>query len=157
MEPKIGLTKKALETSINNLNVVLANTTLLYIKTRKFHWNVSGNSFMELHKLFESQYTELESVIDEIAERIVKLGGKAVGTMAEYIKLSILKEVNDYPNQKKMLTELLDDNEKVITQLRKFIETADSESNDVGTADFLTGLVQMHESHAWMLRKYNEN
>ena len=156
MEPKIGLTKKTLESSISNLTVALSNESVLYIKTRKFHWNVSGNSFMELHKVFEAQYGELETTIDEIAERAVKLGGHAMGTMEEYLKTSIIKEAKGYPNQKDMLKELLSDNEKIITQLRKFIDEAD-EASDAGTADFFTGIVQMHESHAWILRKYSEN
>lgn len=156
MEPKIGLTKKTLESSISNLTIELANESVLYIKTRKFHWNVSGNSFMELHKVFEAQYKELEETIDEIAERVVKLGGNAMGTMEEYLKTSIVKEAKGYPDQKDMLKELLSDNEKIITQMREFIDQAD-EAGDAGTADFFTRLVQMHESHAWILRKYFEN
>lgn len=153
MEPKIGLAKKDLSKSINDLTVVLANEMILYVKTRKFHWNVSGNSFMELHKIFEHQYSTLEKTVDEVAERISKFGGKSIGTMKEFIDNSILKEESDYLNQNGMLKELLDDHEKVIIQLRKFIKNAD-EIEDVGTADFLTGILQMHESKSWILRKY---
>lgn len=153
MEPKIGITKKELESSNNCLTTVLANEVLLYTKTRKFHWNVSGNSFMELHKLFESQYTELEQIIDEVAERISKLGGKAIGTMQEFIDHSVLKENPKTADQKEMIQELLADHETVLKQLRDFIKEI-GETQDYGTADFLTALLQKHEEKSWMLRKY---
>lgn len=153
MEPKIGITKKELESSMNCLTTVLANEMLLYVKTRKFHWNVSGNSFMELHKLFEAQYTELEQTIDEVAERISKLGGEAIGTMKEFIDHSILKETPKTVDQKEMIKELLVDHETVLKQLRDFIKEI-SETSDYATADFMTGLLQNHETKSWMLRKY---
>ncbi|GEC73177.1 starvation-inducible DNA-binding protein [Flavobacterium flevense] len=154
MEPKIGITKKDLNTSVDFLTVVLANEMLLYVKTRKFHWNVSGNSFMELHKLFEEHYTELEHTIDEIAERISKLGAKAIGTMQEFIDHATLKEnSNNTVDQKEMINELLSDHEAILKQLREYIKEVE-ETNDYGTADFLTALLQSHETQAWTVRKY---
>lgn len=153
MEPKIGLEKKELNKSIKDLTVVLSNEMVLYVKSRKFHWNVTGNSFMELHKLFENQYNKLEKTIDEVAERISKLGGKTIGTMKEFIENSILSEESKYVNQNQMLEELVDDHEKIIVQLRKFIKNTE-ELEDVGTSDFLTGILLDHESKSWILRKY---
>ncbi|MFN7099916.1 MAG: Dps family protein [Flavobacterium sp.] len=153
MEPKIGITKKELDESISYLTTILANQMVLYTKTRQFHWNVSGNSFMELHKLFEAQYTALEQEIDATAERISKLGGRAIGTMKEFIEQSVLKENSTDLQQKDMLKELLIDHETVLKQLRKFIKSLD-ETDDFGTADFVTGLLQKHEDKSWMLRKY---
>jgi len=153
LEPKIGLEKKELTKSIKDLTIVLSNEMVLYVKSRKFHWNVKGNSFMELHKLFENQYSKLEKTIDEVAERISKLGGKTIGTMKEFIEHSILSEESKYVNQNQMLEELLDDHEKIILQLRAFIENAE-ETKDAGTADFLTGILLDHESKSWVLRKY---
>jgi starvation-inducible DNA-binding protein len=155
MKPHIGITEKNLKSSIDLLSIVLADAVTIYTKTRKFHWNVSGESFMEIHKLFEDQYTQLETSIDEIAERINKLGGKTIGTMAEFIELTRLKESpNKYPAQKEMIKELLVDHEAIVTQLRKDISTAEDENEDVGTADFLTGLLQQHETISWILRRY---
>ncbi|WP_240723573.1 DNA starvation/stationary phase protection protein [Flavobacterium sp. J27] len=153
LAPKIGLEKKNLSKSIQDLTIVLSNEMVLYVKSRKFHWNVTGNSFMELHKLFENQYSKLEKTIDEVAERISKLGGKTIGTMKEFIEHSILKEESKYVNQNQMLEELLDDHEKIIIQLREFIENAE-DVKDAGTADFLTAILQEHESKSWILRKY---
>jgi starvation-inducible DNA-binding protein len=155
MEPQIGITKQNLQKSIAILSSVLADEMTLYIKIRKFHWNVSGNSFMELHILFENQYKELETSIDEIAERISKLGGKAIGTMKEFSELTRLKEnPNKYPSQKDMLLELLEDHETIIIQQRKDVTVCGEENNDAGSADFLTGLMEEHETMAWKLRRY---
>jgi starvation-inducible DNA-binding protein len=155
MKPDIGIAKKDLSGSIAMLSVVLADEVTLYTKTRKFHWNVAGESFMELHKLFQAQYTELEETIDEIAERINKLGGKTIGTMKEFVALTRLKESpNKYPEQKDMMKELLHDHDSVIELLRKDIEACTKKSNDVGTVDFLTGVLQQHETTAWILRRY---
>ncbi len=127
----------------------------LYVKIRKAHWNVAGESFMELHKLFEGHYTQLEKAIDEIAERISKLGGKTIGTMEEFSKISTLKEFpGKYPSSMDMIKELLKDHESVIVLLRKDIESCDEKYNDAGTTDFLTGLMTEHETIAWTLRRY---
>ena len=155
MTPKIGITEEHLKKANSLLSVVLSDEMTLYVKTRKFHWNVAGESFMELHKLFEEQYTELEQTIDLVAERIGKLGGKTIGTMSEFIKLSRIKEnPNKYPNQKTMLAELLADHEILITELRKDIDKSAEENHDAGTADLLTGILQQHETAAWVLRRY---
>ena len=107
MTPKIGISEANLKKSTALLSTLLSDEMTLYVKTRKFHWNVTGNSFMELHKLFEAQYTELEQVIDEVAERINKLGSKTIGTMKEFNKLSRLEEnENNYPAQKEMISEV---------------------------------------------------
>ena len=157
MKLNIGITEAHLKSSITILSSLLANEMTLYIKLRKFHWNVSGQSFMELHQLFEAQYTELEVSIDETAERISKLGGKTIGTMSEFSKLSVIKESpNVYPVQKEMLQELVKDHETLIVQFREDIDTCDSKNNDAGTADFLTGLMKDHETMAWKLRRYLE-
>ncbi len=157
MKPQIGITQEHLKNSISILSSILANEMTLYIKLRKFHWNVSGESFMEFHKLFEGQYTQLEASIDEIAERISKLGGKTIGTMKEFSDISIIKESpNHYPSQKEMVKELLEDHETVIVHLRKDVDTSAEENKDAGTADFLTGLMEAHETMAWTLRRYLE-
>lgn len=155
MKPHIGITDKNLKNSIELLSATLADAMTLYTKTRKFHWNVTGESFMELHKLFENQYKQLEASVDEIAERISKLGGKTIGTMTEFIEKTRLKESPAvYPDSKAMIKELLEDHEAVVVQLRKDITTAEEDNADVGTADFLTALLLEHESTAWILRRY---
>ena len=155
MNPDIGITAKNLKSLHDLLNKTLADEMILYIKTRKFHWNVSGESFMELHKLFEDQYKQLEKAIDEIAERVGKLGGVAYGTTKEYASTSQLKETpGKNPTSKQMIAELLKDHESVIQSLREGVDESDEKLKDAGTADLLTGLMRTHETIAWTLRRY---
>jgi len=155
MKPNIGITDKNLKSITDMLNAVLADAMLLYTKTRKFHWNVNGQSFMELHKLFETQYKLLEEAIDEIAERISKLGAPAIGTFKEFLQLASLKETpGKNPSQTDMLRELLHDHEAVIKALRKNVDDCEDKYKDKGTSDFLNNIMQGHETIAWTLRRY---
>lgn len=154
MKISIGLSTEQLNVSTAILSNVLADESTLYMKTRKFHWNVSGESFMELHKLFEHQYKEIEEIIDEVAERIGKLGSVTIGTMTQFIKITRLKETPDeYPVRLKMIEELLLDHETVIKVLREDVDKCD-ENGDAGTTDFLTAVMKQHETIAWTLRRY---
>ncbi|MDZ4845847.1 MAG: DNA starvation/stationary phase protection protein [Chitinophagales bacterium] len=155
MKTNIGISEKTLERVTTLLSTVLSNQMTLYVKTRKFHWNVGGESFMELHKLFESQYKQLEEAIDEVAERINKLGSKTIGTMQEFAKLSTIKETpGKYPSSKEMIRELLKDHETSVVELREGVDACSEKYKDAGTADFLTGLMKQHETTAWVLRRY---
>jgi starvation-inducible DNA-binding protein len=155
MNVNIGISPKNLLKSTALLGTVLSNEMTLYVKTRKFHWNISGNSFMELHKLFEEQYRILENSIDEVAERISQLGEKTIGTMTEFLENSTLKESpKEYVSQKNMLQELLNDHEQLVTEYRDYIPVLENENHDAGSADFITGLLQQHEKMAWVLRRY---
>jgi len=155
MKQDLGISEKHLDSITKVLSITLADEMLLYVKTRKFHWNVSGESFMELHKLFESQYKALEELIDSVAERIGKLGGKTIGTLNEFASLTRLEESPDkYPSQKDMLKELLSDHETIIRQMRNDIDDCAGKYKDAVTADFLTGAMAAHETTAWILRRF---
>lgn len=156
MKPSIGISDKNLKAVIDLLNKCLADSHILYFKLHKFHWNLKGDNFMELHKLFESQYEQVAEAIDEIAERASQLGGMAIGTTSEFSKLSVLKEApgKNPANNLDMVKELLGDHETIIQSLRKKIEECDEKLEDAGTADFFTGLMTAHEKMAWTLRRY---
>lgn len=150
---KIGLSEKARERVGDILNAGLADVFALYAATRDYHWNVTGPHFHSLHKLFEDQYGELATAIDEIAERARALGVPAYGGLGALAKRSRLSakpgaglEAED------MIAELLRLHETVIIQLRKDVERCTDDLDDAGTADFLTGLMEGHEKTAWMLR-----
>jgi len=139
------------------LNRVLSDQHVLYIKTRKYHWNVTGRLFYSLHQLLEEQYTMLAASIDETAERARSIGAPAIGTMQEFLECATLKEQpGDYPDAETMLRNLVDDHEAVIRNLRKFVDATDEKFNDMGTSDFLTAQMEMHEKMAWMLRAFIE-
>lgn len=156
MKPHLGLPDKSRATVLALLGRLLADEHVLYVKSRNFHWNVTGPDFGPLHALFETHYDALAETIDEIAERIRSLGGVAPGSMKEFLKLTRLDE---QPGSKlapeKMLTELLADHESVIRSLRDDIETA-AAAGDAGTNDFLVGVLEAHEKTAWMLRAHLE-
>ena len=155
MKTQIGITQKNVDHIVALLSIELSNEMMLYVKTRKAHWNVTGESFMELHKLFEGQYKLLEVAIDEIAERIGKLGEKTIGTMNEFSKLSLIKEhPGKYISSKDIIKELVKDHELMIVELRNNIEDCANKYKDAGTTDFLTGLMLEHETIAWALRRY---
>jgi starvation-inducible DNA-binding protein len=140
--------------SVKLLSLLLSDEVMLYTKTRNYHWNVSGESFMELHKLFQSQYTELEETIDSVAERVGKMGGKSIGTMKEFLEQTRLKEYpGQYGTQKDMMLDLLNDHETLAVEIRKDVETS-AKNKDAGTADFFTEILEQHETTAWVLRRY---
>ena len=155
MKTKIGVSNSQLKESADILSILLADEMVLYIKTRKFHWNVSGQSFMELHKLFQNEYEELEEIADLVAERINKLGSRTIGTMKEFLELTRIVETPDkYPEQKDLIRELLDNHESIAVFIRKDIEQLSDKSKDFGTIDFITGILEQHESISWVLRRY---
>lgn len=154
MKPNIGISTKGREAVITTLGRLLADEHVLYVKTRNFHWNVTGLDFGSLHALFEKQYDELSESIDEIAERLRSLGGVAPGSMKEFLKLARLDEQpGDALPAEKMIAALLADHEAVARSLRADIEIAEK-AGDTGTEDFLTGLLEAHEKTAWMLRAH---
>lgn len=157
MRADIGISEKNREQVVELLNNLLADEYLLYTKTRNFHWNVVGPHFHDLHKFFEAQYEQLDGIIDEVAERARSLGGRSLGTMAEFLKIARLKEYpREYPEAKKMAKALLDDHEELINLLREDLVACGDRYKDMGTSDFLTGLMEQHEKMAWMLRSILE-
>lgn len=157
MKPAIGLSDEQRAGVISVLNVLLSDEYLLYTKARNYHWNVLGPQFNDLHKFFEGHYEQLEEVVDEVAERARSLGGFAFGTMVEFAQHTRLREhPEDHPDAKHMLANLLADHESLIRDLRNDAEICDEKFNDMGTNDFLTGLMERHEKMAWMFRSFLE-
>ena len=157
MNPNVGLTEEQREGVVLMLTTLLADEYLLYTKTRNYHWNVVGLQFNDLHKFFEVQYEALGDIVDDVAERARSLGGKAIGTLAEFQKYTRLKESpGEYPKASEMLAYLVADHEATIRQLRVDLETCADRYHDMGTNDFLTGLMEKHEKMAWMLRSFLE-
>lgn len=158
MKPNIGIEDKNRQAVIGILNARLADLYVLYTKARNFHWNVVGPDFAELHKFFEAQYEQMNEAIDEVAERARSIGGNAVATLKEFVSMSNIKEdPKEYPDAKTMLKELLEGHEIVIRALREDVDATGEKYHDMGTSDFLTGLMEQHEKMAWMTRSFLEN
>jgi starvation-inducible DNA-binding protein len=155
MSLNIGISDDNRQKVVGILNTLLADEFLLYTKSRNFHWNVTGLQFNDLHKFFESLYEELDEVIDEVAERTRALGGRALGTLEEMRTSARLGEKpGTVPPARDMLATLLADHEALTRTLRGDIAAVNDRYQDVGTADFLTGLLEKHEKTAWMLRSF---
>jgi starvation-inducible DNA-binding protein len=153
-KPDIGIQDAARDAVARILNTLLADEFVLYVKTRRFHWNVTGPQFSELHKFFEAQYEEIDEIIDEVAERARAVDKVAAGSLREYVEGTRLDEQSGHnPAAQDMLAALLADQESIIRNLRLDADTV-GQAGDAGTEDFLIGLMAQHEKMAWMLRAY---
>ena len=152
----IGIDEGSRAKIAEGLSRLLADTYTLYLKTHNFHWNVTGPMFQTLHLMFETQYTELSTAVDLIAERIRALGYPAPGTYSEYVRLSSISETSGVPKANEMIRLLVEGQEAVIRTARSIFPVVE-EVNDEPTADLLTQRMQVHEKTAWMLRSLLEN
>lgn len=150
----ISISAEHAQSSADYLQKLLANEEVLYTKTRNYHWNIECSNFMEMHKFYESLYTDLAEIIDEVAERIRKIGHYAQGRMQDFLEQADLLE-GEYTNDRdEQLTNLLEDHETLIRSIREGIGLADEKWADIGTSDYLTGLLREHEKFAWFIRSY---
>lgn len=147
----IGIPEDSRQEIAQGLSRVLADTYSVYLKTHYFHWNVTGPQFNSLHLMFETQYTELATAVDEIAERIRSLGVFAPGSYSAFSELSSIPETRDVPNADDMVRLLVEANEAVAKTIRSVFPAAEKGS-DESTLDLLTGRLRVHEKTAWMLR-----
>jgi len=155
MKPEIGIKKENLSKVAEALSSFLADEFLLYLKTRNAHWNIEGSDFHTMHKFFEEQYEQLDETMDEVAERIRMLGHYAPATMKSYLELTHLTEQSRGKNDSAgFIKDLLGDHESIIIRLRENINLFANELNDLGSSDFITGLMETHEKMAWMLRAH---
>lgn len=154
MKTEIGIKEKDRKSVKVLLTTILSDEMVLLVKTKNFHWNVTGSNFNELHSFFQQQYSLLETAVDEIAERIRMLGFYSIGSMDEFLKSATLKGNKQVKESDKMLAELLSDYETSIKYLRIVSADCVQKYNDTGTNDFLIGLMQVHEKSAWMIRSY---
>ena len=151
----VGLSEEQRVGLVETLNRLLADEHVLYIKTRNFHWNVTGPRFHSLHLFLEDQYTQIAETIDEVAETARQFGGVATGTMREFLEQTRLHEGSGrVPDEDGILLALLGDHEAIIRTLREDVERADEAYNAPEAADFLTSVLEQHNKMAWMLRSF---
>lgn len=149
----IGLQDKTRSEVCRILNTALADEFVLSTRTKNYHWNVTGPQFQELHALFGEQYRKQDDLVDRIAERVRALGGNPPGTLVGFLRFARLVE---HPavevSASEMVDGLLEDHELLIRDLREDLERHPELRLDIGTTDFLTGILQEHEAMAWTLR-----
>jgi starvation-inducible DNA-binding protein len=155
MKANIGITSKNTQAVTEILSKLLADEFVLYTKTRNAHWNVEGPDFFDKHKFFEGQYEQLDDLMDQVAERIRKIGHYAPGTLKSFLELTHLTEQRaGKTSAQNFIKDLVADHESIIIFLRENIDQVDDKLGDVGTSDFLTGLLKDHEGMAWFLRAH---
>ncbi|MEX0672389.1 MAG: DNA starvation/stationary phase protection protein [Candidatus Babeliales bacterium] len=151
-EFNIGITPHYRTTVTKQLEVLLADVYLLYTKTLKYHWNVEGPFFNDLHKFFAQLYEQQFTMIDRVAERIRALGTKSPGSLAEFSQKSTLKEApGKHLSAQAMILDLLSDYQSIIRAMRSIAQNS-ATSNDAGTNNFMGDLIEKSEKTAWMLR-----
>lgn len=135
------------------LNVQVATWSVAYTKLHNFHWYVKGPSFFTLHVKFEELYNEATLHMDEIAERLLALGGKPVATMKEQLKLSVIDEASSKESAEDMVNTVVSDYDKIMKSLKKGMELAAADGDDM-TEDMLNAVHQNLEKHSWMLSAF---
>jgi starvation-inducible DNA-binding protein len=133
------------------LNVLLADTFALYLKTKNFHWHVSGPHFRGLHLLFDEQAEQIFATTDDIAERVRKIGGITLHSIGEIARLQRIPDNDaDYVDPLDMVEELRSDNQALIASLREIHDLCDEE-NDVATASLIENWIDQAERRVWFL------
>ncbi|PTH53203.1 DNA starvation/stationary phase protection protein, partial [Staphylococcus arlettae] len=127
------------ENVINVLNKQVANWTVAFTKLHNFHWYVKGPNFFSLHTKFEELYDEASQYVDDLAERILAVGGNPVGTLKESLEMSIIDEAGKGYTAEQMVSELSKDFTNVSKQLEEAIEVASDAEDDV-TEDMFIGM-----------------
>ena len=147
----IGINDSGRRAIADGLARLLADSYTLYLKTHNYHWNVTGPMFNTLHLMFETQYNELWTAADLIAERIRALDVYAPGSYTQFGKLTSIREEVGVPEWKEMVQQLVEGHEAVARTGREVFRVADK-ADDQPTADLATQRMQEHEKTAWMLR-----
>jgi starvation-inducible DNA-binding protein len=141
----------AVTTVAKALNVILADSFALYLKTKNFHWHVSGPNFRDYHIMLDEQAEQIFAATDPLAERIRKLGGKTLRSISHITQTQSLKDNNDeFVTPNGMLLELLADNKKVAAAMRRAHELCD-DHKDVATASLLEVYIDETERRTWFL------
>lgn len=135
------------------LNKQIANWSVLYVKLHNFHWYVKGEQFFTLHVKFEELYNEAALHVDEIAERLLAIGGAPVATMKENLELSSIQEATGQETSQEMVQAVINDFMIIIGELKEGMSLAE-ELNDETTGDMLLAIHSGLEKHVWMLSAY---
>jgi len=155
MKTNIGITEENKKAVAVELSKILADEYILYTKTRNAHWNIEGPDFYSVHKFFETQFEQIDEFVDSVAERIRSLGHYAPATLKQFLELTHLTEQSRGKNDSQgFFKELLADHETIIIHLRENINPFSEKHHDLGTSDFITGLMEQHEKMAYFLRSH---
>lgn len=135
------------------LNKQVATWSVMYTKLHNYHWYVKGPTFFTLHAKFEELYNEATLHMDEIAERLLTLGGKPTATLKEHLELSVVKEASGKESTEQMVATVVKDFDTIMKSLKKGMDEAAKDEDDM-TEDLLNAVYQSIEKHQWMLNAF---
>ena len=151
MNTPTDLSADAVEKVAKALNGLLADAFALYLKTKNFHWHLSGRHFRDYHLMLDEQSDQIFATTDPLAERVRKIGGRTLRSIGEVAKLQTIKDNDEaYVPPVEMLRELMNDNKKMAAALRKAHEVCD-DANDVASASLLENYIDETEKRTWFL------
>ena len=141
------------QNTIEKLNKLLADYQIFYQNLRGLHWNVKGSMFFALHEKFEDYYNQSAEVVDEIAERVLMLGGQPPHTFADYVEAASLPVVKNVSDGRKAVEAVLEGDEYFLKSFRVILQIA-NENEDEGTASMMSDWIGETEKRIWMLKSF---
>jgi len=145
------LSGDAVEEISSNLRRLLADVFALYVKTKNFHWHISGRHFRDYHLLLDEQATQIFAITDTIAERARKIGGTTIRSISDIARNQRLKDNNkEGVSPQEIIGELCEDNQQLTRSLRATHEICDRH-NDVATASLIEVWIDESERRTWFL------
>ena len=153
MEAQVKEVKNSQANVTGKLNQLLADYQIFYQNLRGLHWNVKGSMFFMLHEKFEEFYNEAAETVDELAERILMIGGKPLHTLSEYVENASLRELKNISDGREAVAAVLVNSKTLLQQFRDILNLAE-EADDEGTASLMSDLIGSTEKRIWMLSSY---
>ncbi len=146
---RIGLDTERTNELVGQLNDLLSNYQLFYMNVRGFHWNIKGDKFFELHVKFEELYDDLLVKVDELAERILTLGGVPVHAYSDYIASSQIKEAKNVTDANGTVGSILDGFKILLSKQREILEVS-GDAGDEGSSALMSDYIREQEKLVWM-------
>jgi starvation-inducible DNA-binding protein len=151
LDTPTDLSPEAVNKISTTLNTLLADAFALYLKTKNFHWHVSGRHFHDYHEMLDEQSDAIFATTDQLAERVRKLGGTTLKSISQISKLQTIKDNNEeYVPPREMLRELMEDNKHIAAAMRKAHAVCD-DNDDPATAGLLENFIDETERRTWFL------
>jgi starvation-inducible DNA-binding protein len=142
-----------MEQLIEQMKIILGTNFGLYFKAHTFHWNVEGPNFAEYHNFLGTLYEAVFDQTDSIAEHIRALGSYTPTSLARMMELSKVNDLVAIPSPLIMMSELANDNDKYMVELRAGIALADA-ADEPAVGNFLQDILDAHQKHGWMLKSF---
>lgn len=146
----LNLNEANVKNVVEALQLLLADFQVYYTNLRGFHWEIKGRGFFVLHEKFEDMYNDAAAKVDELAERILMLGGSPENKFSGYLQVARVKELSGVSRSSEAVEHVLDTYKHFMAEERKLLRLAE-EAGDVVTADLMTGYLKEQEKMVWML------